>query len=190
MRLFILLIIVTFCKFNYAQEKIEIEKKIHEVDVPPKALNDLYDILGNDFKVKWYYQEDGDKKVFEAKFKLLEDNYSVEFDTAGTISNVEIEIKSENLEPKFVKRLKKTLNEHFDKNIIRKIQKEYYGQSEDLLEILLSQEIPKALVIQYEIEVIGKSGNEKQLFELILNRRLKLISKRQIKLKSTDIFDY
>ncbi len=189
---FLILTIGLLASFsNFAQDKTEIEKSIRHKDVPPKAIADLMAILGPDHKVKWYYQEDGQKKVYEAKFIWFSDHYSVEFNAKdAVISNVEIELKLNELEPKFIKRLHKTLDEIFVDNSIRKIQKEYYGKPEELLELISTQVIPKELSVQYEVEVIGNNGSKKALFELILNKKLKPISQRQIKVKSSDIFDY
>lgn len=190
MRFVVILLVLLMSGFVFAQDKIEIEKRVKEEDIPESAVEDLADILEPDHKVKWYYQADGSKKVYEAKFNFNSKDFSVEFDTSGLIYNVEIEIELESLSPIFRLKLDKRLNRLFDDYNIRKIQIEYLGEEDDLFEIISEDEIDDDLNVYYEIEVNAKSSKKRALYELIFNDKAKLISKRKIKLKSTDILDY
>lgn len=190
MRFLSLFCIVLIANFIHAQDKIEIEKRVKEDDVPAEALNKLLEIFETDVNVKWFYQEDGSKKVFEAKFQYNSKDYSVEFETNGEIYNVEVGIEIENLRPKLKTKLEQKLNELFDDYKIRKIQVEYLGEAEDLFEVISEQEIDGDLIIRYEIEVNGRKLKKRGLHELIFDSDIELISQRKIKLKSTDILDY
>jgi len=173
-----------------AQDKIEVEKSVKTKEVPLSAVENLEAILGADHRIKWYYQEDGTKKVYEAKFKFNSNNYSVEFDTKGDIYNVEIKVDYDELNSKFITKLEKKLSQLFDDFKIRKIQIEYLGDEEDLFELIATQEVDDDLTIQYEIEINAKSEKNRTLYELIYDSKVKLLSKRKIKLRSTDILDY
>lgn len=184
-----LCLILTTC-FIYAQDKFEIEKRVKQTDVPVLALDNLTKILGLDHKIKWYYQQDGDKKVYEAKFEFNSKDYSVEFDTTGIIYNVEISIDYNELNSNFVSKLKIKLDQLFEEYSIRKIQIEYLGEEDYLFDLISVEEVDDDLSIQYEFEIDAKSSKKRELNELIFDSYAKLISSRKIKLKSTDILDY
>lgn len=190
MRFVFIVLLLLMNGIVFAQDKIEIEKRVKTEDVPKSAVEDLADILGADHKVKWYYQEDGSKKVYEAKFNFNSNDYSVEFDTNALIYNVEIEVDFESLTSKFRLKLEKKLNKLFEDYKIRKIQIEYLGEEEDLFELISEEDLDEDLEIRYEIEVNAKSSKQRALYELIFDDNAKLMSKRKIKLKSTDILDY
>lgn len=190
MRTIITLLLIFTITTSFAQDKIEIEKRVKTEDVPVLAVNNLENILGIEHKVKWYYQEDGSKKVYEAKFNLHTKDHSVEFALNGLMQNVEIEVDFESMSSRFILKLKKKLKQLFEDYKIRKIQIEYFGEEDDLLELISEEEIDKDLNIRYEIEINSKLENNRALFELIFDDKIKLISKREIKLKSTDILDY
>lgn len=182
----------TILIFNlvYAQDKNEFEKGVKEKEVPDLALRELIEIIQPEAQVKWYYQEDGSKKVYEAKFIYNSKNFSVEFETNGKIYNVEIETELREFNPKLKAKLRKNLTSLFEVYEIRKIQIEYLGEADDLLDVISDHEIDDELKIQYEIEVHAKDSKNRGLYELMFDYKIELISKRKIKLKSTDIFDY
>jgi len=188
---FIGFIIMSLLNFNlWCQTKVEIEKRVKTDEVPTKALEDLNEHLRNPPKVKWFYQEDGDKKVYEAKFKRDDNKYSVEFNTQGEIYNIEVIIKIKDIDNKVLTKIKSELKQSFEDYKIRKIQREYLGDDDDLFEIISEQEIDDDLAIRYEIEVNAKIDNKRQLYEMLHDTKGKLISQRKVKLKSTDILDY
>ncbi|NBC57967.1 MAG: hypothetical protein GVY05_06765 [Bacteroidetes bacterium] len=186
------LLLLTLFIFHptWSQTKIEIEKRVKTHEVPTEALEDLGEHLKNPKKVKWYYQEDGDKKVFEAKFEQNSNQYSVEFSRQGEVLNVEVITKSNQIETDTFKQIKSELKSTFSDFKIRKIQREYLGEGEDLFEIISENEIDDDLNLRYEIEVNAKKDKKRHLYELLFNNTGNLISQRQVKLKSTDILDY
>jgi hypothetical protein len=190
MRTILTLFLILFITLSSAQDKVEIEKSVKKEEVPLSAVEDLAEILEPNHKVKWYYQEDGEKMVYEAKFKYQAKTYSVEFDKKGLIYNVEITVDYDELNPKFISELEKKLDELFEDFDIRKIQIEYLGEDDDLFDLISGEEIDDDLRIQYEFEINAKSANGRELHELIFDDSAKLLSNRKIKLKSTDILDY
>lgn len=190
MRTIITLLLILFITTGFAQDKVEIEKSIKKEEVPLSAVEDLAEILGSNHKVKWFYQEDGNKKVYEAKFEFNSKDYSVEFDTEGLIYNVEFEINVDDLNAKQSSKLEKKFSQLFENYKIRKIQIEHFGDTDGLFNVIRALEVDQALIIQYEIEVKAKSEKNRALFEFIFDDKMNLISKREIKLKSTDLLDY
>lgn len=186
---FLLLILFIF-QCALGQTKIEIEKRVKTDEVPKLALEDLNEHLQHSKKVKWYYQEDGDKKVYEAKFKQSSKKYSVEFDTTGKIHNIEVIISLKIINSDVLKQIKSELKSSFNGFKIRKIQREYLGEADDLYEIISENEVDDDLKIRYEMEVNAKVDNKRQLYEVLFNESGELISRRKLKLKSTDILDY
>lgn len=187
---FFLFIILCFSHCIWSQTKVEIEKRVNTDEVPEEALDDLRDNLKKFTKVKWYYQEDDDKKVYEAKFKQNSKKYSVEFDTEGEIYNIEVTIKPKDIKALVFNQIKSELLELFDDYKIRKIQREFLGESDDLFEIISENEFDEDLKIRYEMEVNAKVDSNRQLFEFLFGDDGKLISHRKVKVKSTDILDY
>ncbi len=175
---------------SWCQTKVEIEKRVKTSEVPSQALEDLTENSQNTNKVKWYYQEDGDKQVYEAKFKQNSNKYSVEFSKQGKILNVEVIIKAKQIDTDIYNQIKSELKAAFSDFKIRKIQREYLGDKDDLHEIISENEIDDDLKIRYEIEVNAKIDKKRQLYEMLFNKKGELINQRLVKLKSTDILDY
>ena len=171
------------------QTKIKIEKRVKSEEIPTKALEDLGEHLKSANKVKWYYQEDGDKKVYEAKFRQISDKYSVEFSKQGEILNVEVIVKSRQIDKDTFNQIQSELKANFSDFKIRKIQREYRGEAEDLFEIISENEIDDDLNLRYEIEINAKKDKKRHLYETLFNKNGKLINQRQVKLKSTDILE-
>lgn len=190
MRFISIMLCILYCGIITAQDKNEIEKRVNPESIPSIAVKDLSDILGADHKVKWYYQEDGSKKVYEAKFKIKRKRYSVEFDTLGKIYNVEINADLKKFSKQNTELLSENLLALFNDYTIRKIQFEYFGKETDLFKLISDGKVGDGLSQQYEVEIIVKLNKQKKLYEIILSDKFTLISKREIRLKSTDLLDY
>ena len=75
-----------------AQHKYEREQRISSEIIPQSAQN-FIDSIGSDSKIKWYKEVSLNEVTFEAKFKHNKKKFSVEFDTLGTLQDVELAIK-------------------------------------------------------------------------------------------------
>lgn len=186
-------LILFFCLFSLqisAQTKLEKEIRVKDKDVPTKALDCIQDNIKSKKRVKWFFQKDADKEVYEAKFKQFGKKFSVEFLTSGEIFNVEIIIKKSNFKNQVYKAITSEMDWRFDDFKMIKIQTEYLGDDDDLEDIIEDYEIDDDLEQRFEIEVNAKTDGKRHLYEMIFDDNGKLLSKRKIKLKSTDILDY
>ena len=175
---------------TWGQTKTEIEKRVDVENVPSKAVEDLSEDVKEFDKVKWYYQEDGYKRVFEAKFKQFSQQYSVEFDTLGNIANVEIIIKKRQVPKKTLKKMMSYLEEEFEDYKIRKIQREHLGEDDDLMDLIEENELDDDLTIKYEVGVNAKIDNQRKLYEISFDHDGKVLTLREVIIQSTDILDY
>ena len=190
MSLRLLFIIILGVGHSQAQIKVEFEKRVNVHDIPQSMVSQLNESFDENVKVKWYYQEDGEKKVYEAKFNYNKKQKSVEFDLEGNITNIEILISKNEIQPEVLQTIETQISKAFNKYKILKIQKEYKGTSEQLFDIIHSSRFSQNLEIYYEIEVNAKQKKRRSLYEMIFNKNGSLVSKRKVKLKSTDILDY
>lgn len=187
------IIVFFFCLLSLqilAQTKIEKEVRVKENEVPEKALESIQENVKSKTKVKWYFQQDDEKEVYEAKFKQFGKQFSVEFLPSGRIYNVEIVINKRNIKKPIYQSIVSEIDRLFEDFSIVKIQKEYLGDADDLDDIIEDNEVDDDLDQRFEIEVNGKIDNNRHLYELIFDGSGKLLKQRKIKLKSTDILDY
>lgn len=174
----------------FSQTKNEVEKRIKMNEVPPHTLEILLKRIKNFNQVKWYYQTDAEKKVYEAKFKQFSQNFSVEFDTSGKIINVELIVKKRHISSEILNNILQNLNQEFDEFKIQKIQREYLGQAKDLLNLISENDIAPNLKIRYEILINAKEEKTRRLYEFLYDSNGKALLKREVILQSTDILDY
>lgn len=189
MKNIIMLIVFCTCSLSFSQEKNEIERRIKKKEVPETAKKWLKGAYENKRKTKWYYQTDGKKHVYEAKLKYKKHLHSVEFDTLGTVQNIEILIQENELDKDIKEAVHKYLNTNYNKFSISKIQIQYSGDEDDLEDIIDENEF-KNITINYEIEYYGRSDHEDELWEGLFDEKGRLIKKRIINLKATDNLDY
>ena len=172
-----------------SQTKNEIEKRINTEDVPFEIIEDLNLHVKKIDKVKWYFQTDGKKNVYEGKFKQHSQKYSVEFDTLGKIANVEVNIKKREIPNDIFENISNQLRDAFKDYKIEKIQREYLG-NEELFKVISNKNPNNNLKIRYEILVNAKIENYRKLFEILFDSKGYIINKREITPQSTDILDY
>ena len=172
-----------------AQEKFEKESRMKEQDVPSKAVQ-FIDALNIENKVKWYLEEGLEHNSIEAKFKRHKKKYSIEFDTLGTIEDVEIEIKEKAFSPKLNEAIQSQLQKNCVKHKVVKIQIQYSGSHSALLKQLNSKEITSGITINYELIVQCKSTDGVDLFEYVFSDTGELISMARIIFKNSSHLEY
>ena len=74
---------------SFGQKKFEKESRISKSDLPSFAV-DFAALFTDGQRIKWYLEEGLDRNSIEAKYKRDGRHYSVEFDTLGTMEDVEI----------------------------------------------------------------------------------------------------
>lgn len=88
---FLFMIFVVALSNDKGQTKYEREFRMSEKKVPQKAREFVHS-MDFESKVKWYFEENLQGNSIEAKLKQQGQQYSVEFDTLGTLQDVEVEI--------------------------------------------------------------------------------------------------
>lgn len=174
----------------YSQTKVEYEKRIDESEIPSALREKLYNCFDKKVKIKWFFQKDGQKEVFEAKFKYNEHFYSVEFNLMKVIQNVEIIITENELKKTTLEAIHTKISKEFKDFSILKMQREYRGNPEDLYNVIGLKRYSKKLDIFYDIELNVKQNRRRQKYEMILDENFNINLIRKVKLKSTDILDY
>lgn len=183
---FLLLILTSV---SYGQKR-EIERAVNSSNVPNKAISWLKDTYEGHNKVRWYFQTDGEKEVYEAKLKWQGKWHSVEFSPEGEIQNIEILINVGGLEKDVYQNLTRYLTENYQRSKIDRLQIQYTGSSDDLEGLIEQNEIGPHLTKQYEIEYFGRENGVNRMWEGHFDRDGNFIEKRVIELSSTDVLDF
>ena len=188
---YIISIILSFLAFQLqAQVKNETEKRIKKKDVPEEVMEWFKDAYEKRKKVKWFYQTDGEKTVYEAKLMYKKQKHSVEILPNGNIVNIEVLIDFDTIEANSKNNIETYLYANYTKFSIKKVQIQYTGSNDDLEDLIDEDELNDAITINYEIEFYGKNETEDELWEGLFNSDGKLMEHRKIKLKATDNLDY
>ncbi len=187
----ILSILVSFLLIPLqAQVKDETEKRIKNKEVPAAVMAWFKDTYEDSRRVKWFYQTDGTKVVYEAKLLHQNKMHSVEILPNGVGLNIEILIDFDSIEVNAKKNIEEYLTSNYSKFDIKKTQKQYSGSGDDLEDFIDEHELDDDLEINYEIEFYGRNDVEDELWEGLFNFKGELIELRKIKLKATDNLDY
>lgn len=177
------------CTSLFSQEKYEAESRLSERDVPELALR-FIDTLPLKKRVKWYLEEGLTQHSIEAKYLFNGQKYSVEFDTAGVIQDVEVEIKWNELNQATREEITQFLSTEFSDFNIVKTQVQYVGDRSTLLSKLLNETPTAFIQPNYELVVKCKKGKKTALFEFLFSAEGKLISRAQIVLKPSAHLEY
>ena len=187
----LLLLLLPCCSSLFGQAKYEKEYRIQPEIVPKMAL-DYVDRYNFEKKIKWYKEESFTGPSIEAKTKQNKQKFSIEFDTLGQLQDVEIEIAFKDIIPSAQSLICESLNKEFDRFKIRKIQKQYAGHAQDILDFLTEKvaDLNLGVEVQFELVLEGKKGTEVQLYEYTFSSDGAIVSKSRIVLRNTDILEY
>lgn len=187
----ILGILVSFIMVSLqAQDKNEVEKRIKKNEVPSVVMEWFKDAYEKSKKVKWYYQTDGDREVYEAKLIHKNQLHSVEISPDGEATNIEILMDFDAIDTDAKQKIEHYFASNYSKVKVKKTQIQYKGSNDDLEDFIDEEEWSEDLIINYEIEFHGKNEQEDELWEGLFDEEGKLIELRKIYLKATDNLDY
>lgn len=184
--IFLLLILIATCTTS-AQDKYEREKRIKSRDVPELAIGFMEE--SNVSKIKWYRETRIDGHSYEAKTKVSGRKYSIEFDSAGVIEDIEIEIKWEDISEEAQVGICSYLESFSEVFRIRKIQSQFTGSKRDLLS-LLNKGSSTDLKTAYELVADIKKEGERYKFEFLFSSQGELLSQSRIIDRITDNLEY
>ena len=170
------------------QEKYEREHRLKPEDVPQPALDFIVG-MEKDVNVRWYWEEGLDRASIEAKFKLDNRNYSVEFDTTGLLEDLEIELALSELGPIEHTPFSFQIAEDCEKHKIRKLQIQYNGTAEEML-AWITKGGPSPKPIRYELVVKCTSEGETTLYEYLFSENLDKLSRTEIVFKNSSNLEY
>ncbi len=184
----VIVLTVTNC---IAQTKYEKEYRLHQTEVPKKAL-DFVEKLGIKNKIKWYKEEGLDNTSIESKTKYLSKKYSIEFTSKGEIEDIEVQIKFKELPFLVRQNILKYLNANYQKVKIYKTQIQFSGNPKLLLNHVTQQVFKNntKITTRYELIVKTKTADKYQKFEFLFNNKGDILSKALILLKNTDNLEY
>lgn len=173
----------------YSQEKYEKEYRIKTANVPQGALEFIHS-AGFAKKVKWYREEGLRSNSIEAKTKHHKTKYSVEFNTAGEIEDVEYIIQWEDIPALTRINIEGFLDSIYQKKRLVKIQVQLTGEKEKLLQALVEPQADRNLNTQYEIVLNGVRKGIYERYEHLFSQNGEMISESKIILKNTDHLEY
>lgn len=188
------LLIVIFC-FSVAlmraqEKKIEKEERIDFREMPASTLFLIKKIPENAKRLRYYYETDGEKESYEAKFKLSSATFSVEFGKAGKLQDIEVTLDAKQLPTTTLKNIQTYLAANHERYNIEKIQAQYLStatnleSTEDLLLKSLSFKSQKP--DNYELIVAVKNNGVLKKFEMLFNETGKFKNERKILRNSYD----
>lgn len=153
---------------SFAQVKVEQESRLQEEEVPDKALTAVRS-LPYDGKVKWYREQGLDRTSVEAKFRMHDRRYSLEFDEDGNLEDIEIEVIWKEL----AKAARDTMNVQFrqdcGKLAIKKVQVQYTGEPSVLLSDPELGDRVAGRTTRYEVVVRCRKEDGPGLYEYLFS---------------------
>lgn len=192
MRQFTFLIFIITClgiSSLSAQLKYEKETRMNSEEAPKEALKFIERLEGTS-KEKWYSEENLDGKAVEVKLKRNGDDYSIKFTTEGDLIDVERRIRWKQIPRETAEEIIEELYEEFDKVRWEKIQIQFIGDCDDILEFLNENDEEDDIDIYYEIEFQGKKEGSYSLYEYRFDDEGEIEKRSRILPRNTDNLEF
>ena len=175
-----------------AQTKNEKESRVQLLDFPKASQATLKAISKRVKRIRYYREMDGEKHSFESKFKYKKHWFSVEFDSLGTIEDIEVTVKKRQLRHGAKTTIYDYLKAHSSKYDIIKIQ-EQYVYKDDISEVQFLNSILENRASHnsnYEIIIAIKSGSAWELKEMTFDPEGTLLKQRNVQQDSYEYIMY
>lgn len=176
-KIVLLFLLISVSVFSQ-EEKAEKEESIDKTEMPGKAQQYLAENTPNKArKIRYYFEIDGEKKSYEAKFKLKSYRYSVEFSETGNLEDIEVEVDEDDLNEQVFQKITKYFDAENDRFKIEKIQLQFLPGSEEILVIYKNP-----LTANYsnlELIVATKNSGKLEKFEMTFDAEGNFIKKRK-----------
>lgn len=170
-----------------AQEKFEMEQRVGRDKVPETALSFVDSFTKS--KVKWYEETGISSKSYEAKFKLNGKRFSVEFDSAGSLEDIEVLMRFRDLETNVKRSISAHLDSVYDRTRIYKLQTQYAGDVLKMMKLRIG--ISEGLNVKYEIELRANiKGARPELYEYTFDQQGKYLFHKTIILRNADHLEF
>ena len=178
-----------YFNFAFTQVKYEKEYRIDNNKIP-KNIKSYLSTINFKNKIKWYKDEELNKYTYEAKTHHNNLNFSIEFDSLGIIEDVEYEIEWKNIPKLPKKNIEIYLDSTYQKKRIIKVQIQYTGKPENLVNVIKDIKLKNRLTRKYEIVLKGKENKKFQMMEYLFSNEGKFEDKAIIIMKNTDNLEY
>jgi len=184
-------VILLFATFHqlFGQQKYEKESRVKSGDVPVMA-QQFVDSLGVRDKVKWYLEQGLDRQSYEAKFTLRKFKYSIEFDKSGTLEDVEVIRKWKELNTSLKESILDQLCDDCWKINMRRVQVQYTGERQILLNLVKSGESKDDYEMRYEIVIRCRTRESTAEFEYLFTDTGQKLSRSEIVYKNASNLEY
>ena len=126
----------------------------------------------------------------EAKTKHLETIYSIEYNTAGEIEDVEYIIQWQDIPALARAKIERLLDSIYQKKLLVKIQVQLTGEKEELLQALVPPQADHDLNTHYEIVLNGVRKGIYERYEHLFSQNGEMIHESKIIVKNTDHLEY
>lgn len=183
------LLLFCMCTNLYAQKKLEYEYRIKEQNVPQRALDFVNECFPAS-KVKWYGEESLTQKTIEAKTKVSSNLYSLEFDSLGTLLDIELLIDFESIEMKIKNAIRQHLDNQFSRYKIKRCQVQWLGDNTSLQELAMRGETILPYRTNYEIVLKGKSDSNMGFYEILFDSEGNVLKSSMIIQRNTNNLFY
>ncbi len=178
MKKFILLILFISASVVAQDKKAEKEESIDKKEMPESAQSYLAENIPKKArKIRYYFEIDGDKKSYEAKFKLNSYRYSVEFSVNGELEDIEVEVDDDELDQSIFQNITRYIDAENDRYKIEKIQLQFLPESADIAAIYRTP--LKANYSNLELIVATKNSGKLEKFEMTFDASGNFIKKRK-----------
>lgn len=168
---------------GFSQVKREVEERISLEKLPNPIKSVLPVIKLYARHLKFYHEIDGQKESYEVKFKKDNTLFSLEFNKAGALEDIEVLILTEQLPKAIID----ALNSMFIRYKLVRIQKQFLPTAGESLERVFERSYEKKSKPQaYEIVLLGKTEKENKQFEFLFDPLGNILYKRILVLPSQD----
>jgi hypothetical protein len=182
-------VLVFLFQFGFTQDKFEKESRI-KAEMAPSIAQAFVSKISGIKCVKWYAEEGLGTSSYEVKFKLNKKQYSVEFDTLGVVEDVEIITEYKLLPESVRKNIEAFLAKVCHKFKIVRIQRQFIGQEEELINLIQNNIMADDLQTNYELVVKCKEPSETNLFEYLFDSSGKVLSSAKVVFKNSSHLEY
>ncbi|MUP45360.1 hypothetical protein E0K83_06320 [Gramella sp. BOM4] len=168
-------------------KKIEREKDIALKEMPETAQRYIKNNLPENYrKLRCYYETDGQKESYEAKFKFDGNRYSVEFNQAGKLEDIEVVLKKKELDRNLLQKIEVYLSTRHDRFRIEKIQAQYLSGEKHTAKVLPGGINEHASPDNYELIVATKNQGKIRKFEMLFDAEGNFVKERKVIRNSYD----
>ncbi|MCH4822724.1 hypothetical protein ML462_06010 [Gramella lutea] len=189
MKHWLLIIILMLPIFASSQDKkIEKEEDIDREEMPERAQEFLLLNIPEDiYKLRHYFETDGEKESYEAKFKFNRHRFSVEFDEDGILEDIEVQVKKKDLKNEILKKIEHYLDTKHDRFKIEKIQAQYLSNKEDPeLTMKRAKKFDSNFPDHFELIVATKNKGKLKKYEMLFDAKGNFKNEREIIRNSYD----